>query len=91
MDQPKKSVFHRHEIKICVSCIRRFPCSSVPSVTHLAMSLFLWSSESNAQGESRALLKDAMSAQKALQWSETETRELLEGTEGKSDTTTRGQ
>ena len=79
LGQPKKSVFHRHEIEICVSCIRCFPCSSVPSVTHLSMSLFFWSSQSNAQGESRALLKDAMSAHKALQWSETETRELLEG------------
>ena len=39
---------------------------------------------------SRGPLKGAVSAQKALQWSETETRELLGGTEEKGTTPTRG-
>ena len=50
---------------------------------HLIVSLFLSSSGRNTQGESGPL-KDAVSAQQALQWSETETRELLGGTEDNS-------
>ena len=52
---------------------------------HLMVSLILRSSRSNAQGESRApCLK------KALQGSETETRELLGGTKEKNVSLTRG-
>ena len=54
----------------------RCPCISiVPEAMHEA---------------SRGPLKDAMSAQKVLQGSETETRELLGGTEEKSVSPTRG-
>ena len=49
----------------------------------LMVSLFLCSSGSNAQGN-LGPLKGAVSAQKALQGSETETRELLGGTEANS-------
>ena len=48
----------------------------MPSTAHLMVSLFICSSKSFARGKSRAV-----AAQKALQWSETETRELLGGTE----------
>ena len=52
------------------------PCISVvPDATHEA---------------SRGPEKDAVSAQKALQWSETETRELLGGTEENSVSPMRG-
>ena len=47
------------------------------------VSLYLCSSGSNARGESRAE-EGAVSAQNALRGSETETRELLGGTERKS-------
>ena len=52
-------------------------------MAHLTVSLYLRSSGSNAQGESRAL-EGHVSAQKALQGSETETRDLLGGREEKS-------
>ena len=55
----------------------------MPSAPHLTVSLYLCSSGSNARGESRPE-KGAVSAQKALQGSETETRELLGGTEENS-------
>ena len=47
------------------------------------LSLYLWSVRSIAQGEVWRPLKGAVSAQKALQGSETKTRELLEETEEK--------
>ena len=51
-----------------------------PSVAHLTVSLYLCSSGSKARGPE----KGAVSAQKALRGSETETRELLGGTEENS-------
>ena len=48
-----------------------------PNATHLMVSLNLWSSGSNARGS----LKGAVSAQKAIQGSRIETRELLRGWE----------
>ena len=52
-----------------------------PSAANVAVSLFLCSSGSNSRGESRRA--PAVSAQKALQGSEMETRELLGGMEEK--------
>ena len=77
----KKCVFNKRKIKVCVSWYdgvlgpprlarhtwRCLCISVVPEATHEA---------------SQGPLKGAMSAQKAFQGSETETRELLGGTEG---------
>ena len=54
----------------------------MPIATELTESLFLCSSGSYAEA-SHGPLKSAVSALKALQGSETETSELLEGTEEK--------
>ena len=50
----KKCVFNKRTIKVCVSCCWRCPGTSAPSAPHLTVSLYLCSSGSNAQGESRA-------------------------------------
>ena len=54
--------------------------TSVPSVAHLTVSFYLCSSEKNAPGQSRNIEGPSVSAQKALQGSKPETRELLGGT-----------
>ena len=51
----KKCHFNKRTIMVCVSCCWRSPGTSVPSTTHLRVSLFLWSAGSNARGKSRAL------------------------------------
>jgi len=61
----------------------------VPIATELTESLFLCSSGSYAEA-SHGRLKSAVSALKAFQGSETETSELLGGTEENSMTSTRG-
>ena len=50
----KKCVFYRRTIKVCVSFCWRRPGTSAPCAAHLMVSLYLCSSGSNAQGESRA-------------------------------------
>ena len=66
------------------------PRTTTPSAAHLMVSLFLCNSGINA-GESGAPLKGTVSAQKALQGSETVTRKLLGGTKEKSISPTRDQ
>ena len=82
-------VIFKHSIKVCVNCFKlcpqiyapwrnngKCPCmSAVPDATHEA---------------SRGPEKGAVSAQKALRGSETETRELLGGTEENSVSPMRG-
>ena len=51
-----------------------------PSAAYLMVSLFLCSSGSSARGEARTLQGGRVTAQKALQGSKAETRELLGGT-----------
>ena len=46
-----KWVFNKCTIKVCISC----PGTSAPNKAHLTVSLYLYSSGSNARGESRAL------------------------------------
>ena len=60
------------------------------SVAFLTVFLFPCSSGSNTQGKLRALEDYVFSAQKALQGSETETRELLGGRKEKSFSPVRG-
>ena len=75
-----KCVFYKRTIKVCVSCCWWCPGTSATSAPHLMVSLYLWCSEA-AHEASWGPLKSAVSVQKALQGSETETRELLGGTE----------
>ena len=88
----KKCVFIKHKIKVFVSCSWRCPGTFALSAAHLAASLsFLCSYGCNALGKSRALEgRGAMSAQKALQGSETVMRELLGGMREKSVSPMRG-
>ena len=66
-------------IKVCVSCCLRCPGTSAPRAAHLCpcISEVLEATHKASRGP----LKGAVSALKALQGSETETRELLGGTE----------
>ena len=50
-----KCVFNKRTIKVCISYFWHCPGTSASIASHLTMSLFLCSSGSNAQGESRAL------------------------------------
>ena len=49
----KKCVCNKRTIKVCVSCSWRCPGTSLPSASHLTVSLYLCSSGSNGRGESR--------------------------------------
>ena len=51
----KKCVFIKRKIKDYVSCCWQCPGTSTPSAAHLTVSLYLYSSGSNARGESRSL------------------------------------
>ena len=51
----KKCVFSKRTIKVYISCFWQCPGTSAPSATHPLVTLYLCSSGSNAQGESRAL------------------------------------
>ena len=84
----KKCVFNKRKIKVYVSCFWPCPATSSSIAAHLTAHLFLYSSSKiNAR---LSALEAAMSAQKALLGSETETRELLAGTEEKGISPTRG-
>ena len=74
-----KSVFYKRAIMVCISCSLKCPGTPAPSVPHLMVSLYLSSSEAMYASRLRALEGRCVtvSAQKALQGSETESRELL--------------
>ena len=74
-EQQTKVRFQQTHNKVCVSRSWRCPGTSAPSSAHMAASRYLNSSESNVRG---GLLKGTVSAQKALQGSETKTRKLLD-------------
>ena len=64
---------------VCISCSLKCPGTPAPSVPHLMVSLYLSRSEAMYASRLRALEgRCVVSAQKALQGSETESRELLE-------------
>ena len=50
-----KSAFNKRTIRVGISCCWRCPGTSTLSSAHLTVSLFLYSSRSNARGELRAL------------------------------------
>ena len=77
-DQGKKVCFYKHTIKVSVSCSWWCPRTSSSSAPHLTVSFYLCRSGSNTR-LSQGPLKGAVSAQRALQGSEKDVRELLLG------------
>ena len=78
-----KGVFYKRKIKVCVSCSQGCPWTSAPSTAHLTNPCISVLSEATHK-VSRGPLKDFVSVKKALQASETKTRELLGGSEENS-------
>ena len=81
-DRCEKVCYNKGTIKVCISCFGQCPGTSAPSAAHLTVSFILCSSSHEARA-----FEGRVSAQKALQ---TETRELLGGTEEKSVSPVRG-
>ena len=82
----KKCVFNRRTIKVCVSYYWRCPGNSALTPDGVLVSEVLKATHEARRGP----MKGAVSTQKALQGSETETRELLGGTTENSVSPMRG-
>lgn len=80
--------FNKCKVKVCVNRSRQQLGTSMPSAPHQTLPLILSISCSGSNAESRksgcqGSLKGAVSVQKVLQGSQTETREVLGGMEEK--------
>ena len=79
--------FLKHTIRFFVSSFWQRPGTSAPSTPHLVMNMFLCST-GNARGKARAL--EGRCVRSKSQGVKTETRELLERTDEKNVSPTRG-